>query len=114
MLVVLKILFKMFSGATAFNQDIGLWDVSGIVGMSSVYHPFNQDIRSWNVSGVTIMGSMFSGATAFNQDIRSWNVSGVTNMIYILYGATAMLAKYRYLHLIHQQTFSMYHRVIKL
>ena len=48
----------MFNGATAFNQDIGGWNVTGVT----------------SVGG---MNEMFAGATAFNQNIGGWNVSNV-------------------------------------
>jgi gliding motility-associated-like protein len=46
----------MFSGATAFNQDIG----------------------NWNVGSVTTLYAMFSSAVNFDQDISNWNVSNIT------------------------------------
>jgi plastocyanin len=50
---------NMFYNATAFNQDLGSWDVS-------------------NASGVSPMGRMFEGASAFNQDLTGWCVSSVS------------------------------------
>ena len=48
---------NMFSGASAFNQNIS----------------------SWGVSRVTNMEAMFMLASSFNQDLSSWDVSDVTN-----------------------------------
>ena len=74
---------NMFDSSTAFNRNIGSWNVSKVTSMASMFNAataFNQPIGSWDVSKVTSMGSMFSMATAFNQPIGSWNVSSVTDM----------------------------------
>jgi len=85
-------MFRMFSGATAFNSDIGHWDVSNVTDMSGMFwgaDAFDQDIGGWDVGNVFGMSSMFAGATAFNQDIGGWDVSGVTNMSFMFFNAPA-------------------------
>ena len=82
----------MFLNASAFNQNIGSWNVENVTDMSAMFAgaaAFNQDIGSWNVSRVNNMFSMFFNAATFNQDISNWNVSQVTNMTTMFSGANA-------------------------
>ncbi|BAV95467.1 BspA family leucine-rich repeat surface protein [Ichthyobacterium seriolicida] len=83
---------RMFSGAKAFNGNIGSWNVSKVTNMESMFlgaEAFNQNISSWNVSKVTNMESMFENATSFDQNIGIWNVSNVTNMVSMFKVATS-------------------------
>ena len=85
-------MYNMFSGAAAFNQNIGGWNVSTVTDMSYMFNGasiFNQDIGGWTVSNVTDMTSMFAVAIAFNQDLGSWDVGNVTNFSNMFNGATA-------------------------
>ena len=70
----------MFSGATAFNQDISGWDTAQVTDMRDMFmdaSAFNQDISGWDTAQVTDMGYMFKDATAFNQDISNWKTAAV-------------------------------------
>ncbi|MEL6274596.1 MAG: BspA family leucine-rich repeat surface protein, partial [Bacteroidota bacterium] len=83
---------RMFSSTSAFNQNIGSWNVSNVMDMGGMFNgasSFNQNIGSWNVSNVTSMARMFQGASAFNQPLSSWNMSEVTGIAFMFFGATS-------------------------
>ena len=68
--------------ASAFNQPLAGWNVSGVTDMSSMFDAafsFNQPLASWDVSNVTNMDSMFFNTRSFNQPLNAWNVSNVTD-----------------------------------
>ena len=50
---------------------------------------FNGDIGDWDVSSVTNMERMFNNASAFNQNIGDWDVNNVTNFLNFMADKTA-------------------------
>lgn len=82
---------RLFSHCSAFNQNIGSWNVSNVTNMSQWFHnatAFNQNIGSWNTSSVTNMEYLFASASVFNQNIGSWDTGSVTNMSYLFRDAS--------------------------
>jgi surface protein len=80
----------MFYGATSFNQPLNSWDVSAATDMYGVFWhatSFNQPLNSWDVSAVRGMGEMFSEASSFNQDISGWDISNVASIEGMFYQA---------------------------
>ena len=70
-----------FSEATAFNVNIGNWNVGKTKDMYGTFYKatsFNSNLGSWDTSSVTDMSTMFQSATAFTgAGIGNWNVGSV-------------------------------------
>ena len=77
-------MYRMFAGATSFNQPVGSWNVGNVTNFTAMFKtangPFNQDVSGWDVSSATTMEDMFWGQNDFNQDLSGWDISNVTNM----------------------------------
>lgn len=74
---------SLFSGATNFNQDISMWDVSNVTDFSYMFwncFVYNQSLSAWDVSSATNMNYMFYNATSFNQVINNWCVTNITSL----------------------------------
>lgn len=79
------------------DSGINNWDMSSATrlgllsgrGMFLGASAFNQPVGNWDVSGVTDMGNVFQNASAFNQNIGSWDVSSVTSFLNFMAGKTA-------------------------
>jgi surface protein len=90
-----------FRNQTAFNQEIGLWDISKVTtlvsllitpattpaGLGVFNNAGSPSINNWNTSSVTSMNGSFCGQRFFNQPVGNWNTSNVTNMNLLFYGS---------------------------
>jgi surface protein len=73
--------------SSAFNGNIGSWDVSNVTDFINMFLSCGQfnnggsdSIKNWDTSSAINMVQVFSNATSFNQPIEDWDVSSVTNM----------------------------------
>ena len=77
-----------FLGSKKFNQDIGMWDTSGLTDMAFMFFDcssFNQPLDNWDVSNVTSMSFMFAQCSALTSVGLNWDVSKVTSMDSMFY-----------------------------
>jgi surface protein len=85
----------MFLSATAFNQNIGGWDVSKVTDMSGIpKHPYHRrHLANIPITNILVKGTCarkhirhihhLTNAKAFNQDIGNWDISSLTNAIHM-------------------------------
>lgn len=84
--------YRMFAGATAFNQPLNDWKMSNVTNMIGMFNgasSFNQPLNKWDTSNCWRMTQTFMGATSFNQDLSKWDVTNVFQMDSMFNGATA-------------------------
>jgi len=81
----------MFNGATNFNQPLSGWGstLTGVTSLQSLFDrsAFDQDIGNWDVSRVEDISFMFDNNNVFNNggsnSITGWDVSKVTDMSFM-------------------------------
>lgn len=84
--------------AIMYGHPINSWCVGEISDFTGLFYAsrnsnasaFNENIGSWDVSRATTFYRMFNGAEAFNQDLRWWNTSSVTRMTEMFQAARAV------------------------
>src|SRR5690606_5584237 len=83
--------------AKSITKGVAHWDVSQVDNMYALFSgatAFNDDLSGWNVSNVTNMAWMFRDATAFDQNLGEWNISDVTQMDLMLDNAGLSVNNY--------------------
>ncbi len=85
---------NVFKSCSNFNQDIGNWNVSNVVSMTSLFEAAskfnnggNPSIGNWVTTSLTALNFTFSIAVDFNQPLN-WNMSNVGNFSNTFNGAS--------------------------
>ena len=63
--------------AEAKYGQVGLWDVSEVRSMDSLFNRcvnFNEDVSAWDVGRAEFLSMMFASASSFNQSLGAWAV----------------------------------------
>lgn len=75
--------YVAFTDCSAFNGNIGAWNVSNIINFSYGFYgctSLNQDVSLWNISSGTALGRLFGNCSNMNPDMSGWDISNVTDM----------------------------------
>jgi len=88
--------FSLMFRDSSFNQPVGNWPISASgVNMSSMFQSataFNQNLGAWDVSKVTSLGGIFQSAASFNNSgsnsINNWRPISCSNFVSMFYGAS--------------------------
>ena len=86
--------FRMFSGCTVFNQDLGALDVSAIKDFGQMFDKCTSytglGTQTWDMANAEILDDMFNGCVAFNRGLNVWgpSLSNVQSVIRMFKGCT--------------------------
>jgi surface protein len=88
---------SMFQNQSAFNRNIGSWNVSKVasfnfmfghsIGTGSFNNGNSDSIKNWNMSSSTTIRTMFQRQPYFNREIGLWNISNATDIGFLIGGA---------------------------
>ncbi|MDR9391821.1 MAG: BspA family leucine-rich repeat surface protein, partial [Trueperaceae bacterium] len=91
-------LSDLFRDATAFDQELGGWDVSNVTDLTRTFAgatAFRAGVAAWDVGNVTSTNATFEGATAFDEDLGAWDVANVVDFTSTFEGAAAFAGDVR-------------------
>ena len=87
---------SVFRGASSFNHDLSVWDVSSATDMSFMFSnatAFNNGGAplAWGIKTALVqnMRDMFANAVNFNRDVSNWDVGNVANFSFMFTNATS-------------------------
>jgi surface protein len=83
----------MFEGNTGINQPIGAWDTSSVTDIRNMFFKataFEQDLSNWVVTGVTSAGNFMRditlSTTNYDRTLSGWSSQAVQSGVNIHFG----------------------------